>query len=62
MNEKDEILVQEEQQSFGWDSLPGEFEEESLPEEFRNFGHLVKITTATDLANWPDLKKSTIIE
>lgn len=62
MNEKDEILVQEEQKTMKWDELPAEFEEKSLPEEFHNFGYLVKITTATDLANWPNLKKSTIIE
>ncbi|HBQ58789.1 MAG TPA: hypothetical protein DD671_03980 [Balneolaceae bacterium] len=62
MNEKDEILVQEEQKTLSWGELPPDFKEESLPEEFHNFGRSVRITTATDLANWPNLKKSTIIE
>lgn len=62
MDEKDEILVQEKQKTFRWDNLPSEFEEKSLPAEFQNFCHLAKITTASDFANWPNLKKSTIIE
>jgi hypothetical protein len=61
-NEKDEILISDSENRLSWNSLPDGFAETTLPNEFRNFGYPVKITTATDLANWPSLKKQTIIE
>jgi hypothetical protein len=61
-NEKDEILVSDSKTQLSWDSLPSDFANESLPKEFNDFGDPVKITTATDFANWPNLKKVTQIE
>lgn len=61
MNEKDEILIKEEKEILNWDTLPEDFLDESIPAEFQDFGKSVKITTATDFSNWPNLKKSTII-
>lgn len=61
-NEKDEILVSESQNEFNWDDIPESFAEESIPDEFQNFGYSAKITTATDFANWPNLKKVTFIQ
>jgi hypothetical protein len=58
-NEKDEILVSDSDQELTWSDLPERFAETTLPDEFRNFNYPVKITTATDLSNWPDLKKVT---
>lgn len=60
-NEKDEILVSESKMEMKWDELSEEFYEEILPEEFRDFNFPAKITTATELANWPKLKKVTEI-
>lgn len=61
-NEKDEILISETKEKLSWSSLPAGFAETTLPDEFRNFDHPVKLTTATDFANWPSLKKVTKIE
>lgn len=61
-NEKDEIMASSGETRLNWDTLSAEFEEESLPEEFKNFGNKVKMTTASDFANWPKLQKVTIIE
>ena len=61
-NEKDEIMASSGETKLSWDTLSAEFEEESLPEEFKNFGNRVKMTTASDFANWPKLQKVTIIE
>ncbi|MEQ8524463.1 hypothetical protein [Gracilimonas sp.] len=61
-NEKDEILISETEKKLSWDNLPTEFAESTLPEEFQNFNHPVKLATATDFANWPSLKKVTKIE
>lgn len=60
-NEKDELMVSDSEKDLKWNDLPDEFIEESLPLEFRDFGHPVKMTTATDLENWPNLKKATKI-
>lgn len=61
-NEKDEILTSESQHEFTWSDIPESFMKESIPDEFHNFGHSVKITTASDFANWPNLKKVTFIQ
>lgn len=61
-NEKDEILISDTNNHMKWKDLPESFSKETLPDEFENFDYPVKLTTATDLANWPDLKKVTIIE
>lgn len=61
-NEKDEILTQSSKEKLFWKDLPKDFEAETLPEEFANFGEPVKITTASELANWPKLGKVTTIE
>ncbi|MGN8224178.1 hypothetical protein [Gracilimonas sp. BCB1] len=61
-NEKDEILISESKEKLSWSSLPAGFAETTLPDEFRNFDHPVKLTTATDFANWPSLNKVTKIE
>lgn len=61
-NEKDEILISESQSEFTWSDIPETFTKESIPDEFQNFNHSVKITTATDFANWPNLKKVTFIQ
>ncbi|MEX2604206.1 MAG: hypothetical protein WD361_08375 [Gracilimonas sp.] len=61
-NEKDEILISESETRLSWGDLPKGFAEESLPEEFKNFDKSVKITTASDFANWPNLKNVTIIQ
>ena len=61
-NEKDEILISESENKLSWNNLPDGFAETTLPDEFRNFDYPVKVTTATDLANWPSLKKVTSIE
>lgn len=61
-NEKDEILISESQNEFTWNDIPESFTKESIPDEFQNFNHSVKITTATDFANWPNLKKVTFIQ
>jgi|AntRauTorcE11897_2_1112592.scaffolds.fasta_scaffold14303_3 hypothetical protein len=60
-NEKDEILISEAKTEMIWTDLPENFYEEVLPEEFQNFNFPVKITTATELSNWPNLKKVTEI-
>ncbi len=60
-NEKDEILISDSKKHLNWKDLPDGFAETTLPDEFRNFDHPVKMTTATDFANWPDLKKVTSI-
>lgn len=60
-NEKDEILISESRNEFTWSDIPDSFTKESIPDEFHNFEHSVKITTANDFANWPDLKKVTFI-
>lgn len=59
--EEDEILVSQSEITLSWDDLPDGFEEETLPEEFRNFNFPVKITTATAFSNWPNLEKVTEI-
>lgn len=61
-NDKDEILISETKKKLSWDNLPAEFAQSTLPEEFQHFDHPVKLTTATDFANWPSLKKGTKIE
>lgn len=61
-NEKDEILISESKSQLSWQELPAGFAETTLPDEFRNFAQPVKMTTATDFANWPNLKKVTIIK
>lgn len=61
-NEKDEILISDSRSEFSWSDIPESFAKESIPDEFQNFGHSVKITTATDFANWPNLKKVTFIQ
>lgn len=61
-NEKDEILISESESRLFWHELPAGFAETTLPDEFRNFAQPVKLTTATDFANWPNLKKVTKIE
>ncbi|MEX2478275.1 MAG: hypothetical protein WD357_07550 [Gracilimonas sp.] len=61
-NEKDEILISDSETQLSWDNLPSDFAKQSLPDEFQDFGDPVKITTATDFANWPNLKKMTQIE
>lgn len=60
-NEKDEILVSETKTEMRWTELSEDFYEEVVPEEFRDFHFPAKITTATELANWPNLKKVTEI-
>lgn len=60
-SEKDEFLISNSEKHLSWNELPPSFREKSLPEEFQNFGQPVKITTATDLLNWPKLKKVTKI-
>jgi hypothetical protein len=62
MNEKDEILIKDEQEILEWDAISEQIENETLPGEFKSFGKRVKITTATDFANWPNLKKCTVIQ
>lgn len=61
-NEKDEILISDSRSEFTWSDIPESFTKESIPDEFQNFNHSVKITTATDFANWPNLKKVTFIQ
>jgi acetylglutamate kinase len=61
-NEKDEILISDTNNRMKWKDLPESFCKETLPEEFEKFNYPVKLTTATDLGNWPNLKKVTIIE
>lgn len=61
-NEKDEILISDTNHQLKWEDLPESFYEETLPAEFEKFNYPVKLTTATDLGNWPELKKVTIIE
>lgn len=61
-NEKDEILISDSKTQFSWSEIPDSFASDSIPNEFQDFGFPVKITTATDFANWPKLKKVTIIE
>lgn len=60
-NDKDEILISESRDEFTWSNIPESFTAESIPDEFQDFGYSVKITTANDFANWPDLKKVTFI-
>ena len=62
MNEKDEIIISESHQDLEWEKLPETISKESIPEEFREYKKPVKITTATDFANWPNLKKVTRIK
>jgi hypothetical protein len=60
-NEKDEILRSDSKNHLSWSTLPPSFREKTLPEEFQNFRKVVKITTATDMGNWPKLKNMTEI-
>lgn len=61
MDEKEEILVSSEQKELTWQQLSAEFIENSLPNEFHDFNETIQLTTATDFANWPNLKKTTKI-
>ncbi|MDR9418177.1 hypothetical protein [Gracilimonas sp.] len=61
-NEKDEIIISESEDEFTWNKLPSTVSEETIPEEFKNYGQPVKVTTASDFSNWPDLKKVTAIQ
>lgn len=60
-NEKDDILISETDMKLSWSDISDEFAEASLPKEFHDFGYPLKMTTATDFANWPNLKKVTHI-
>ncbi|HET8866503.1 MAG TPA: hypothetical protein VFM80_12475 [Gracilimonas sp.] len=60
-NEKDDILISETDMKLSWSDISNEFAEASLPKEFHDFGYPLKMTTATDFANWPNLKKVTHI-
>lgn len=59
--EKDEILISQEQNEANWQDLNPDFRANTIPKEFKNFNEPVLITTATDFANWPKLKKVTKI-
>lgn len=61
-NENDEILITESKDQLKWGDISDSSVENSIPDEFRDFGFPVKITTATDFANWPNLKKVTLIQ
>ncbi|MEX0608949.1 MAG: hypothetical protein WD016_04930 [Balneolaceae bacterium] len=60
-NERDEILTSSGVKDVSWEEISSDFEKNTLPEEFINFNYPAVLTTATDFANWPNLKKMTKI-
>ncbi len=60
-NEKDEILISNKNKEVSWSELDEDTMENALPQEFKNHNKPVILTSATDFANWPDLKNQTQI-
>src|SRR5690554_3733810 len=57
LKEQDEILGIPAAKNYEWNTISEDFQRESIPQEFHNYGNVVFFTSANAFMEWPNVEK-----